>query len=227
MPVGSPRIIGRPRSHTVILVLLTNHVLSGALIGALTRRPLPAFAAGIASHFVLDATPHWADWPTRRRFLQVAVPDGLVSLAVMGAFAALSPAERRPAVLAGMAGAALPDAGKPTKLFLEWSPFPAVVDRFHGRIQHEAAGRAPLELLAAGGLTAAALIAIRRPHVGRRPGRTRPMPLSSGRLSLREQYRRHARVAQFSRSEICNLKGVEFTCVRALNWDYPSDTYHN
>ena len=67
-------------------MLLTNHVVSGALIGALARRPLPAFAAGVASHFVLDAVPHWGDWGSRRRFLRVAVADGLVSLAVAGAF---------------------------------------------------------------------------------------------------------------------------------------------
>ena len=65
-------------------MLLTNHVLSGALIGALARRPLPAFAAGVASHFALDAVPHWGHWGSRRRFLRAAVPDGLISLAVMG-----------------------------------------------------------------------------------------------------------------------------------------------
>ena len=72
-------------------VLLTNHVLSGALIGALARRPLPAFAAGVASHFVLDAVPHWGEWGSQRRFLRVAVTHGLVSLAVTGAFAAAAP----------------------------------------------------------------------------------------------------------------------------------------
>ena len=76
-------------------MLLTNHVLSGALIGALTRRPLPAFAIGVASHFALDAVPHWGKWGSRRRFLRVAVTDGLISLAAMGALAALSPVERR------------------------------------------------------------------------------------------------------------------------------------
>ena len=90
----------------MIRVLLTNHVLSGALNGALARRPVPAFAAGVVSHFVLDAVPHWGDWGSTRRFLQVAIPDGLISLAVMGAVAALSPAERRAAVVAGMALAA-------------------------------------------------------------------------------------------------------------------------
>jgi hypothetical protein len=144
-------------------MLLTNHVLSGALIGALARRPAPAFAAGVASHFVLDAVPHWGDWASIRHFLRVAVPDGLVSLAAMGAIAALSPADRRPAVVAGMVGAALPDIDKPAKLFFGRSPFPAAVDRFHGRIQREEAGRAHLELLAAGALAVAALAVLRRP----------------------------------------------------------------
>jgi hypothetical protein len=143
-------------------MLLTNHVLSGALIGALARRPASAFAVGVASHFVLDAVPHWGDWASTRHFLRAAVPDGLISLAAMGAIAAVSPAERRPAVLAGMVGAALPDIDKPARLFLGRSPFPAAVDRFHGRIQREAAGRAPLEVLTAGALAVTALIALRR-----------------------------------------------------------------
>ena len=148
-------------------MLLTNHVLSGALIGALARRPLPAFAAGVASHFVLDAVPHWGDWGSKRRFLQVAVPDGLVSLAIMGTLTAASPPGRRVTVLAGMAGAALPDADKPTTLWFGWSPFPRAVDRFHGRIQDEAFHRVPVELAAAGTFATAALIAIRGSRTGR------------------------------------------------------------
>lgn len=144
-------------------MLLTNHVLSGALIGALARRPASAFAAGVASHFVLDAVPHWGDWGSIRRFLQVAVPDGLISLAAMGAFAALAPADRRAAVVAGMAGAALPDIDKPAKLWFGRSPWPRVVDEFHMRIQPEASGRAHIELLAAAAFGAAALSALRRP----------------------------------------------------------------
>ena len=141
-------------------MLLVNHVLSGALIGALTRRPLPAFAAGVASHFVLDAVPHWGnlDW---RHFLRVAVADGLVSLAVAGALAAASPSARRAAVLAGMAGAAVPDLDKPSKLWFGRSPFPAAFDRVHMGIQDEATHRFYVELLAAAALTPAALIALR------------------------------------------------------------------
>ena len=145
-------------------MLLTNHVLSGALIGALARRPLPAFALGVASHFALDVVPHWGDWGSERRFLRVAVPDGLISLATMGAIAAASPSDRRLAVLAGMAGAALPDLDKPANLWFGWSPFPAAVDRFHARIQHEAPRRAHVELLAAAAFGSAALVALRRPR---------------------------------------------------------------
>jgi hypothetical protein len=154
-------------------VLLTNHVLSGALIGALTRRPALAFAAGVASHFALDAVPHWGDWGSTRRFLQVAVPDGLISLAAVGAFTALCRPERRPAVVAGMAGAVLPDLSKPTKLWFGWSPFPRAVEQFHERIQPEAAGRAHIELLAAGALAATARAALRGPAADSagRPGR--------------------------------------------------------
>jgi hypothetical protein len=155
-------------------VLLINHVASGALIGALTRRPLPALALGVASHFALDAVPHWGEWGSQRRFLRVAVLDGLVSLAAVAAFTAASPADRRLAVVAGMAGAALPDLDKPAILVVGRSPFPPAVNRFHGRIQHEAPGRAPYEVLAAGAIAAAALLVLRRPRTAAsgRYGRT-------------------------------------------------------
>jgi hypothetical protein len=143
-------------------VLLTNHVLSGGLIGALGHRPLPAFTAGVASHFLLDAIPHWGDWGGKRQFLRVAVADGLTSLAVMGAFAAASPPDRRLTVVAGMAGAVLPDVDKPARLLFGWSPFPAAVNRFHSGIQDEARHRVHVELLAAGAFAAAALVALSR-----------------------------------------------------------------
>ena len=122
-------------------MLLTNHVLSGALIGARARGPGQAFAAGVASHFVLDAIPHWGEWGSKRRFLRVAVADGLVSLAVAGALVAAAPPARRAAVLAGMAGAALPDTDKPTKLWFGWSPFPREVRSVSQ--PHPARGLAP------------------------------------------------------------------------------------
>jgi hypothetical protein len=85
----------------------------------------------------------------------------------MGALTAASPPGRRAAVLAGMTGAALPDADKPTTVWFGWSPFPAAVDRFHARIQDESFHRAPVELAAAGLFAATALAAIRRARRGR------------------------------------------------------------
>jgi len=145
-------------------MLVTNHVLSGALIGGAVRRPVPAFVLGVASHFALDAVPHWGEWGSRRRFLRVAVPDGLAGLAAIGAFAAVAPPERRLAVLAGMAGAALPDIEKPTKLLFGWSPFPRVVDDFHTAVQREEPRRAHYELAAAAVLAAATLAVLRKPR---------------------------------------------------------------
>jgi hypothetical protein len=129
-------------------MLVTNHVLSGAVIGAAVRRPATAFALGIASHFVLDTAPHWGKF-SGRGYLRVAVPDGLAGLAVIGTMAVLAPRRSRVAVLAGMAGAALPDLDKPSLLFFGRSPFPPAVDRFHSRIQHEASRRAHYEATAA------------------------------------------------------------------------------
>jgi hypothetical protein len=144
-------------------MLLTNHVLSGALIGAVVRRPVPAFVLGVASHFALDAVPHWGDWQgDTRKFLRVAVPDGLTALATMAAFAAAAPPQRRLAVTAAMFGAALPDADKPTWLWFGWSPWPAAVGRFHGRIQDEAPGRFPFEAATGAAFAAAAAAVLTR-----------------------------------------------------------------
>jgi hypothetical protein len=145
-------------------VLVTNHVLSGAVVGAVVKRPSVAFPLGVMSHFALDAVPHWGDWGSRRRFLRVAVPDGLAGLTAIGVLAALSPPERRVAVLAGMAGAALPDLDKPSLLWFGRSPFPRVVDHFHGSIQHESQDLAGVEFVAAVvfGATALALLRNRR-----------------------------------------------------------------
>jgi hypothetical protein len=139
-------------------VLVTNHVLAGAVIGAAARRrPASAFALGVLSHFVLDAAPHWGKWTGRPTFMEVAVPDGLAGLAVMGTMTALAPRDARPAVLAGMAGAALPDLDKPSTVFFGRSPFPRALDRIHMRIQDEAPHRFKYEVTAATVFFAAAI----------------------------------------------------------------------
>jgi hypothetical protein len=149
------------RDGYVEAMLVTNHVLSGAIIGAVIRRPVPAFALGVASHFALDMVPHWGGIRDQRKFLQIAVPDGLIGLAVIGTMAAIAPPERRLTVLAGMAGAALPDLDKPSRLFFGRSPFPRAWDRLHHSVQREAPGRAHREIAAAASLAAAAFVLLR------------------------------------------------------------------
>jgi hypothetical protein len=140
-------------------VLITNHVVAGAVIGAFVPRPSTAFAVGVVSHGAMDALPHWGH-PDHSVFLKVAVVDGLVGLAVMASLARAARPERRTAVVAGMLGACMPDADKPSDLFFGRSPFPEWVDEVHRRIQNEAHERMPLEVVAAllGALAARALV---------------------------------------------------------------------
>lgn len=56
--------------------MVTNHVLVGAAIGAVARRPVVAFTAGVVSHFVLDAVPHWGSGGNCEYFMRIAVRDG-------------------------------------------------------------------------------------------------------------------------------------------------------
>lgn len=151
-------------------MLITNHVLSGAVTGAVLRRPAPAFLAGVLSHFALDGLPHWGRWQGQADFLRVAVADGLTGLAAMAVLTAAAPRDRRAAVVAGMVGAALPDIDKPTSLWFGFSPWPAAVDRFHNWIQDEAPDRFGREAAAGCVLAAAAAVLLRRR--GGRPGRS-------------------------------------------------------
>lgn len=142
-------------------VLVTNHVLAGAAIGALVKRPVPALALGVVSHVAMDSIPHWGlshedrgDDPLRSpKFLRVAYRDGFAGLAAMGAAFGLARGRRLP-VLAGMVGAALLDLDKPSRHFLGASPFPRAVDQFHADIQagREHDHKMGQELAVAGGL---------------------------------------------------------------------------
>src|SRR4051812_43552731 len=116
-------------------VLVTTHVLSGAVLGALAPDVSTAVSRGFASHFALDAIPHWGCEPSE--MLRVAVPDGLVGLAAIAAVSAAAEPSHRVRVLAGVFGACLPDIDKPCELFFGASPFPRWFDWFHGVIQHE------------------------------------------------------------------------------------------
>lgn len=147
-------------------MLVTSHVLAGALIGrVLSRHPLGAFAAGVLSHFAMDACPHWGvTGPgSEDRFLRVARCDGCCGLAAMAVAAGVSPPGVRTAVVAGMVGAASVDADKPLGHFFGWNPFPAPVNRFHQWVQNEAPHRLPHEIVTAAALSALALRVLRAP----------------------------------------------------------------
>jgi hypothetical protein len=142
-------------------MLVTNHVICGATLGSLIASPPLAFAAGVGSHFVLDALPHWGV-SEGEDFLEVAVRDGLTGLAAIAVLAALSSPGRRWSVLGGMAGAAFPDLDKPARLFFGRSPFPRSVDRFHAVIQREAPHRMRQEVATAVIGAALAAVSVRR-----------------------------------------------------------------
>lgn len=162
-------------------MLVTNHVLSGAAIGHAVRSVPLAFAVGVASHLALDAVPHWGGRPIEE-VMPVAVADGLTGLVVMTATTLGTDRHRRLRVLAGMAGAALLDLDKPSRVFLGSSPFPDVVDALHARVQRESPRRMPQELLVGlGGLLVVAALARRGRRAACRtpvhgPGSAQPLP---------------------------------------------------
>jgi hypothetical protein len=126
-------------------------VLSGVLIGRLLqRRPVAALIAGVASHLILDAIPHWGctrDQPGgTERFLTVAKRDGVLGLAAMTSAAMAVERSARVATVAAMAGAVLLDLDKPFLYFLGVDPFPAVIQELHRRIQNESPDGMPNEL---------------------------------------------------------------------------------
>ncbi len=135
-------------------MLVTSHVLFGALIGrALGRHPVGAFAAGVVSHFAMDACPHYGDermTASSPEFLRVAKCDGCAGLAAMAVAAGVSPRRCRKAVLAGMVGGAIVDSDKPLEYFIGWNPWPESWRRFHKRIQNENRRRLPQEVIAIG-----------------------------------------------------------------------------
>jgi hypothetical protein len=46
------------------MILSTHAIVGAALASLMPSHPIAAFAAGFASHFVIDSTPHW-DYPLK------------------------------------------------------------------------------------------------------------------------------------------------------------------
>lgn len=123
-------------------MFVTNHVLSGVVVGRLLRgRPVTAFVVGVGSHLALDTVPHWGcDKSTaegRQVFLRYAKRDGLVGLFALACAAGAVDRRSRAATIAAMAGATLLDADKPFLHYFGRNPFPKVIRRIHARAQNE------------------------------------------------------------------------------------------
>ncbi|MGD0313673.1 MAG: hypothetical protein ABSC90_14565 [Acidimicrobiales bacterium] len=134
-------------------MFVTNHVLSGVIIGrAFERRPVAAFVAGVGSHLLLDAMPHFGlggkamSEADTERFLRMAKRDGLLGLAAMAVSVMAVDRRARLSTAAAMAGAVLLDLDKPSLYFFGVNPFPPPVRRFHERVQNESPRRMPLEV---------------------------------------------------------------------------------
>jgi hypothetical protein len=154
-------------------MFVTNHVLSGVLIGhAMPRRPVAAFFVGVGSHLVLDSVPHWGCDLTssveKERFLKIARRDGLLGLATMAIAAMGTDRKTRVATCAAMAGAAVLDLDKPFEHFFGLRPFPDLVTRIHKGIQNESVEGMPREFIYGAMLSLADVVTI---AAGRRPRR--------------------------------------------------------
>lgn len=143
-------------------MLITNHVLAGALIGD-RLPPVPAVAAGFVSHFAMDMLPHYGFMGALPLDISLAKKDGVLGLVVIGGCAVAARPERRLRVLAGIFGACLPDTDKLGEYFVGRSPWPQRVDRFHSRIQREASHRLPYEF--ATGAVLATIVAFLLPRI--------------------------------------------------------------
>lgn len=138
-------------------MLLTNHALAGAAIGAVTPNPAAAYTAGVASHFAMDAIPHWGHPRSRRHWWTVAVTDGLTALTVLGVATATAPPGGKLSVAAGVLGACTPDADKPYRELFKREVWPNPVNTLHRSIQRESPRRMPQEFaVAAAGVVAVA-----------------------------------------------------------------------
>jgi hypothetical protein len=164
------RVAGMPLIvvHTTGAMFVTNHVLAGAIAGSAFRdRPVAAFCTGVATHVLMDLTPHWGDASLDKDgFFEIAKRDGVLGLAALTLIAAAGIPPRR-ALVAGMLGAALLDADKPCEFLLGFNPWPRWLRRFHTWIQNESPDRMPAEFAAGVGLTTTAAAVLVRARARR------------------------------------------------------------
>lgn len=126
-----------PRDHGDTLHW-TTHVVTGAAVGYLIGRPIPAAAAGFSSHLLLDTFPH-ADPDLDISY----VADSLVGAAFLTTLAVskrLRHADRRHAGLVGGIAAGLPDLELLAKLVTTVHEEDYLYPTHNGRIPHRQTG---------------------------------------------------------------------------------------
>jgi hypothetical protein len=101
-------------------VFVSNHVAVGGFVGLLLRRrPLLATTVGVASHFALDAIPHWGLDPARpdaaQAFWRIARTDGVLGATLLAG--TLLAAPKKVAMAGALFGAVVPDLGHVTTRF--------------------------------------------------------------------------------------------------------------
>ena len=132
-------------------MILTPHILTGALIGAQTTNPIAAFVFGLVSHYLIDKIPHW-DYDIKKieeksgggkvitQWLKIGF-DFALPLLIMGF---LAPDEQILKLsLLGAAGGILPDF----LVYLSWQ-FPVKILTAHAKFHDKNHSKIKLGLLA-------------------------------------------------------------------------------
>jgi hypothetical protein len=128
------------------LILATHAIVGAAIASQIPNHPITALVAGIASHFAIDAIPHW-DYPLRsilskkgspltldRRLLvdcSLIAVDGLGGLAI--ALSLFAQPGALLTILLGALGGMLPDPFQFVHRLYPHEPL-RTVQRFHGWI---------------------------------------------------------------------------------------------
>jgi len=86
----------------------TNHAVTGALVAAAINYPPISLPAALASHFVIDAIPHWKYRPPVRYKKPIVVIDALAVICLLALFSATVNASAWLIILGGLLGS-LPD----------------------------------------------------------------------------------------------------------------------
>lgn len=131
-------------------MILTPHILAGALIGAQTTNPIAAFVFGLVSHYLIDKIPHW-DYDIKKieeksgggkiitQWLKIGF-DLALPLLIIGF---LAPNEQILKLsLLGAAGGILPDF----LLYLSWQ-FPVKILTAHAKFHDKNHSKIKLGLL--------------------------------------------------------------------------------